>query len=468
MESLLLKASFVFTLIFSTNVFAQEATDCVSHGDLQEIAADFSQFSKFLGNKTEYCEAEMGIEWLKIANSLVLLKNIQPDEPAVDKDDAFTYKAISEKDWWAYFTQRAKRFSINNSCPPGVVAYVQPFFGNGTVNLCTMFFDMPVPTQSSVMMHEIRHFDGKRHVTCSQGNEQGNAGACDASITYGGSYAISIQTSVGMARSKGISKAEKPLLESEAVYMAFNKFNTVPKVKLNNTIILSNTLGEIYRWTLTKGKEGFDLIKTLTEPATVMNSANNLTIYPLDPNSEAYRKDKYLEAKVENPGLYAKHYNSESVDERATYKSISYFATGGMLKGNTLHTLCNMDSLALGEENLDSMGNFMAIINVSLDENDQKRESLLLADNGDLYRYSCRNNKSTAVDFEKTSMKMALGNSKIVDSFGFNGEQYALMDDGKLSVVSFTSNLLEIQPLSLPLANKDWISATPLSQPEVF
>ena len=465
MEGLLVRISFLLSILFSTTAYAQTEIDCISHEDLEEISQEFPQFEKYLGNQDEYCESDMGAEWLKIANSLNILKNNKPNEPDVDQDDALTYRAISEKDWWAYFTKRAKSFKIDTQCAEGVGAYVIPFFGNGVIYLCNLFFDITVSSQASIMMHEVRHFDGHSHVTCTQGKEKGNGGACDDKITGKGSYAISVQTLVGMARSEDTNPGEKPLLEAEAVYMAFNKFNKVPRLKMNTSIILSNESGDVYDWNL---EEDVELIASLEHPSVVINSSNKLTIYPLNTNYDAYRTGKDLKVKSENPGLYAVRYNSETPEERETYKSISYFGTGGLLKGNTLLTLCDRENLEIGETDLSDKGEFISIISMSLDVNDQTRESLLLSEDGDLYRYKCKDKSSKTVEFEKADIKIAKNANKVVDSFGFNGDQYALLEDGSLSIVSIKNNIANIGVLNLPVDNKDWVSATPFSFPEVF
>lgn len=452
--------------LFSFHSWAQTTEGCIAHSDLQKMAQDFNQLEQFVGNKAEYCQGDFNDQWFKIAQSLEVLINIQPNEPNLDADDALTFKAITDKDWWAYFTQRADTFAIESNCPANVVAYVQPFFGQGRIHLCQLFFDQTQSDQASTMMHEVRHFDGHRHTTCGQGNEKGNAGACDERITNKGSYAISVQTLVGLARSKQTSIQERPLLEAQAVYMAFNKFNTVPKVKLNNSVILSSQTAELFSWALDGDLEP---IAELPAPSVVYNSANNLTIFPTDSNLPAYRKDNKLLASIEKPGLYAEHYNAETPDQRAQYKSISYFATGGLLKNNTLLTLCNRTSLKLAPTNLDARGNFDAIISLSLDELDQKRESILLADSGDMFRFECQGNNSDAVRIEKLTETMKVPNGKkVVDSFGFSGEQYALLNSGELAIVNFRGSDLVVSPLSFPSINQNWVSATPISIPEVF
>lgn len=464
MEGILLRVIVLFSLLFSTNTFAQ-VDECIQHTDLKEISQNFSQFKKFVKNKSEYCEQDLGAKWLKIGQSLVVLKNITPDEPAIDSEDAFTYKAISEKDWWSYFTKRAHTFAVETNCPQNVVAYVQPFWGQGVVHLCDLFFDFSASSQASTMMHEVRHFDGHSHVTCTRGNEKGLQGACDGKITGQGSYAISVQTLVGLARSTMTTKDDVPLLESEAVYMAFNKFNIVPQVKLSASIILSNSIGEVYRWVIGKGA---DLVGTLKNPGLALNSASNLTIYPTDASQDAYRMNNTLTTKVENPGLYAKHYNAETVSEREKYKSISYFGTGGLLKGNTLITLCDRKGANLGVRNLDNIGSFNRIITISDDQNDVERKSYLVSENGDLFAYTCQSNSSKTLNFKNSGLKVSAGSENLLEAFSVSGQDYALMDDGVLLEMSVQGNKITTLPLTMPIANSDWLSATPISKPEVF
>ena len=319
--------------------------------------------------------------------------------------------------------------------------------------------------QASVMMHEVRHFDGHRHVTCTQGNEKGNRGACDNTITGKGSYAISVQTLVGMARSDKTEMAEKPGLEAEAIYMAFNKFNVVPKVKINRSIILSNTQSEVIEWQIGGQTK---LLTTLPEPGVVEKSGPNFTIYPLDRQLDAYRKDGTFTTVIENPGLYAKLYNDDIPAEREKYKSISYGGTGGILKGNTLITLCDYNDLELGEDVLDDKGTFTTIIRMSEDPADQITQSLIISDAGEMYRFKCVDRESTDVEFELTDMKLADLDVKILNSFGLGGEQYALLEDGSLATLSVNSNTLSVLPLDMPMPNGDWVSATPTMKAEIF
>ena len=176
-----------FIVSFS-QVQAVSAEECISRSQLQELSEDFDQFDKFLNSSRSqqtFCSEDLGENFYKLANTLLLLKYATPNEPEVDEADALTYKAIQKKDWWAYFTKRTQIFRDEASCGTGVVAYVYPF-NRGTIHLCPPFFRQTPSDQASTLMHEVRHFDGHGHVTCTRGNEEGNRGACDEKITSRG------------------------------------------------------------------------------------------------------------------------------------------------------------------------------------------------------------------------------------------------------------------------------------------
>lgn len=463
MNNLTVKAALLTVTLFLTFTASAQSTTCINHDDLAEIGQTYSQVEKFVGNKAEYCEQDLGSNWLNIISSLVTLKNTQPNEPKTDQADALTYKAISERNWWTYFTNRAKRFTVKKSCQKDVVAYVIPIWGDGKIHLCPPFFKQNVSSQASIMMHEVRHFDGHGHVTCTRGSGINNAGACDDEITRGGSYAVSVQTLVGLARSKETTKEERPFLESEALYMAFNKFNTLPQLKLTKSILLSNRSGEVYKWT--PGGEA-TLINSLKEPALIYNSFNNITVYPLDASVDAYRIGQKLSTKIENPGLFAKHYNEESPSEREKYKNVSYFGVHGILKENSLITLCNNKDLST--DNLDSYGEFTRVISLSSDDLDSERSSMLLAKNGSLVSFKCVSNDSTRLNIENTDLRLSGDAKNIVESFGLAGDQYAVLKNGTLTTLYLDKSNFRIQTLEMPIENKDWVSATPISKAKVF
>jgi|GEM_PF-1066767 len=471
----------LITILFSVTAKAQsQEQSCISAQDVQEIGQNFRQISQRASNgKKVYCEADLGKEWFAVTKSLEVLKNIKQNAPTPDQNDAFTFKAISESDWWSYFTNRANTFTlIDKSTHPalrdtcldddlantGVVAFVFGSRDRGHIYLCPFFFEQDIYSQASVMMHEVRHFDGHGHETCSQGQESGNSGACDMRITDQGSYAISVQTIVGMARSAETPKADASLLESEALYMAFNKFNEIPEVKIDNAVILSNTDGEVFKWN--PSNDNVSKIGQLNEAAVVLNSYNRFTIYPVDNSVPAYRMDKDLKARQESIGLFAVDYNKERPSEKAKYKSISYFGAGGLLKDNTLITIC--DNQNLFEESLDRRGEFVRMISMSEDRFDQVRTSMLVSQKGEIISFKCEDRESQRVLFEDTGLRYSGNPSDIVESFSLSGVQYAVLKDGSLTGINLTNQIMSAELLDLPIANKNWVSATPLSNPEIF
>lgn len=441
---------------------AEEGEGCISRKDMTELSTNFSQINTYLNKgKSEYCLADLGNEWFQIAHTLLLLKGITPNEPEIDTDDALTFKAIDEQNWWDYFTARAHKINIDSSCPPGVAAYIY-FFQRGVVNLCSpLYFELGRHSQTSIMMHEVRHFDGHSHVTCTRGSEQGNRGACDNNITGRGSYAISVQTLVGLARSEDVSRANQIKLESEAAYMVFNKFNVLPQVKMSDYVYLTNQDGEVYKWSASK--DDFSLIATLPDPSKIYNSFNNVTIYPLDPSVDAHRMDRSFVKDVKPPGLFAVHYNSEPVSERRKYKSVLYLGAGAMLKGDELLTIC--DGRNLAPKNLRSIGNFVNLISIAATEDPASHQTHLLNDKGELYSVSCVNSTSQNVDVESTGLKL---DNLVSSSFTLGGKQYAILDTGEFVTLDLEGTTYTTSNSPLPFSNGKWIGATPLSIAEIF
>lgn len=451
---------FVISIIFTEQSLAQTSA-CISDVDIKEIAKYFTQYQSLITNQKEYCESDLGKQNYQVLRSLATLKNITPQEPVVDANDAFTYKAIQEKNWWEYFIQRADQISLPSKCQENVVAYVMQFFP-GNINLCPLFFESNVTSQASVMLHEVRHFDGFSHVTCTRGSSKGDAGACDVDILDKGSYAVTAQTTVAMSFAKDISESERSLLQSEAIFTVFNRFNKLPKVKVTGALLLSDKNGDVYNWDLENNT--IDLLGKLNEPAKVYVSYSNLTIYPTN-LTDAYRKDQKLIENVTAIGMYANQYNSESQTERLKYTSISYLGTGGLLKANSLMGVCT-DKLF--NKDLSSVGNFQKIINLSEDVVDAEIKSYLLAQNGQLFSYECIQGAND-VKITAAPLKVSATLQQNIDQIlSLSGQNFALLKDGRLIEVAQNGQEIVDKQTQLPLAQNDWLSVTPISRPEIF
>lgn len=459
----------LFSMILVSAVSAHgQDTDkpCISVKDYTEVSQNFKQVADLaVKEKTQYCEADLGANWYQIVHSLVTLKNMKPNAPSEKVNDAFTYKAIQEKDWWAYFTARAKSFAIQETCEENVVAYVMSFFNTGEVNLCPPFFKENVTSQASTLMHEVRHFDGFRHITCTRGQDKGSSGACDKDIHDRGSYAITVQTLVSMARTSTIPKEQKPLVEAEAVYMAFNRFNVLPALKVTRSVILSSKNGDVYKWT---PGEQMEQVASLAQPARVyVGYNNNMTIYPTDASADAYRLDSTFKNAVPSIGLFAVTYNSLSPEVRKQYDSITYLAMGGLIKNNTLTTNCGGEGVI--EEDLSKYGKFTRFITLSSGESDFNPANYIVGKSGDVLTFKCTEGNSSSIDIAKAPLTLSpslAGN--IEDMFPLGSQVFALLTNGTLVQVAVSNNQISQVSSAVPIPQGDWLSSSPVSKAEVF
>ena len=206
----------------------------------------------------------------------------------------------------------------------------------------------------------------------------------------------------------------------------------------------------------------------LEHPAVVKMSYSNLTIYPLNTQEDAYRKDREIKANVDSIGLFAEFYNADSATEREKYKSFSYLGQGGMLKDNNLISLCPNDESELTNQNLDEHGQFSMLMSESLDPVDADREAALLDIEGRIVSYECgSDNKSLVLSDTGRSVSPLLTES-LVGSFGLGGAQYGLLNNGRLVRLVLQNNTYRDVAVDLPVEDQLWVSATPMSLPELF
>lgn len=460
----------VFVLLVSLFSFNQSyAQDCVSRVDVEEMAEHFTQFKPLLNsNLDKFCENDIDAKSFTIIKSAATLKNINPKKPELNEKDAFTLQAINEKDWWSYYTERSHTFRVDNDCPEFVVAYVNPFFLPGIVNLCTPFFESELLSQVATLMHEVRHFDGHGHVTCTRGNEEGSRGACDNKITNRGSYAISVQTLVSLARSENLDPREKVIAESRAVYTGFNKFNELPKFGLNDYLYLSNNEGEVFEWLHNFKSTDLDRIGVLEAPAKIEAGFSGVTLYPLDPAQDAYRLDNNYDQNISSIGLYAEYYNALDVDERAKVLDVSYDTDGGILRENMFVSLCDGQNML--ETDLTGIGSFDSLIGIRDTEDVTVSNNHLVSSEGDIYSVVCpeRDSGSAEPIINNTGMNIVLENGlKIVEGREVASEQFVLLNSGEVMKLEISGSTYVLVPTDFNTAGQ-WVGLTSQVKPEVF
>jgi hypothetical protein len=459
---------FLFLLLLSIISFnGYTSEQCLNTQKVLEVSMHFRQLVDFIDPElAEICPSKVDDKVYQVMRSLVLIKdlkiNVELADNLVDREDALTYQAIEDKNWWDYLTKRANEFNFA-SCPRGAIAYVQRGHDQ-VVNLCAPFFDHSPYEQISVLLHEVRHFDGHGHVTCTRGNERGAVGACDQTIHSKGSYALSVQSMVALLKQKETPDQEKLLLEASAVYMAFNKFNIVPKVKINEVGLISNSNGELYNWT--PGLKASKLYQFESPVYLRTNTGDFVTLYSKNTEKSAVQVDRRIKLAFQPSGGNELIYNKLDPETRSRFKGASNKANGGILFDNSLITFCKSNSYKINEL---SESNFeaQAILNLKLSKYGDE-QSFLLSKTGDMYQYSCISNASSEIKVVKTDLTWEYYASTIKDTFILNGINYAIAENGTIFSINITDGVLRLNSIDFPLQNSGWISGARLRVPNII
>lgn len=443
---------------WAVNYFDENET-CLLISDLQKIEKNFKQFvnlSKI--NKPSICAGqEISKPWFMVARSLIVLESLK-QAPAVKKDsqDQFTVSPITEKNWWEYLTKRANQFAFHSDyCDknPHVMAFVR-YNKPKTINLCNKFFKESFTSQVSILMHEVRHFDGYSHVTCKKGTDKGTEGGCDKKITDGGSYAVSVQVNVGLSRLKNISAEERALLESSSIYYIDNKFNTQPKIKVNEMIYISHANKKVYKANL-KDLSTLMYVTELKSPAKIYSNTSVMTFFPINPTEPAYRLKADFKQNIKEVGGFAEKYNSDTPKERELYVGFNYFGNGFFMKESELYYFCGTEKLQ--KDNYDKLD----IKSLVTFHDGEELKSYLQSGSGDLYVFSCDFSKNKALI---TPTKYNLPVS-IIGSVGTkSGQNFILTEKGQFLKVNIRTR--EMISTKLPVSN--WNSVTSRDEYTIF
>lgn len=445
---------FVFPA-WSTNYFDENET-CLVRSDLIRIEENFKQLKDITKiNKPFICvDKDISKVWFTIARNLLALETLkQSSNTKRNVYDDLTIAPITNKNWWEYFVKRVNHFKINSwKCEPRLLAYVMRGESK-VVNLCSNFFNKSLTSQLSILMHEVRHFDGYDHVTCERGVEEGYSGSCDESIRDGGSYAVSIQAFVGLSRLNSISIQERALLEGSTIYYINNKFNIAPKVKVNEMVYLVNADGKVFKAKL-KDLANTTYVTTLKSPAKIYAIDDSLfALFPINKKEKAYRLAKDFKTEIQEIGSFAKKYNSEDARERDLYAGFSYLNDGFFVKGNNVYAYCSSNEIQ--EFTFPGLQG-KAVVSFY---NGQEIKGYIQHENGDLLSFECDKNDKLRFD-EKYNLPMT-----IVNGMGAkNGGNYVLNDRGEFLKVNISTR--ELVKTKLPL--NEWISAALKNEYVIF
>ncbi len=249
-------------LVFSVFSSVVQAETCIPKSEMQEIARDFRQFQSIA--QSEYCLD--GSQVAALIETLVFMRKMQlSDSMQPSQDQLFSGRFAS--DWNQYFKERISDIQIERECRKGVAAFVYGF--GSTMHVCPMMLktDFSALDRASIFMHEARHMDGYGHITCRGGARDGLQGACDQSISEGGSYAVSVETFAQLGRyATDLHPALRAYAQTSAAIYAAETFNTPARVDLTEGLLLVSDSKEIFRL------DPKDLLSELSEMGSMTGS----------------------------------------------------------------------------------------------------------------------------------------------------------------------------------------------------
>jgi len=293
---------------------ASYAANCVPQSEMQAIGQSFSQFSQYADK--DYCFD--GSQDSHLIAGIEFMRGTQfARDMAKSPDELFSGKFAN--DWWGYFTTRIHDFTIDSSCPKGVVAYVYSFGGN-TMYACSgaLTDQFTALDLASVFMHEARHIDGFPHIMCDRGPRQGLAGACDQRMSDTGSYSVTVETYAQLAKyAQGIAPALKAYARSASVVYADEAFEEPVKINRADRFMVVANDKSIYALNQDGSKA---LTGQAPELGHVVMRAQHMILFPENTASRARwmfaRNDGELSTSA---GNQADEYNALSAGDRSNY-----------------------------------------------------------------------------------------------------------------------------------------------------
>lgn len=222
---------------------------------------------------------------------------------------------ILPSDFWGYFSEHVSYMVNEDSCRDGVVAFVFGGMQDRTVHLCPLFYEnsQNVYDRAETILHEARHFEGFRHVTCARGPRIGKAGACDNFIEEKGSYAVTVESFAKMALlAEGVPGPARAQLKNQAVVYdeAFNK--PILPDGFQSTYMLSKDKQKAFMF---DGAKAFE-VPAITSARLISRNVA-LAAFPLD-KTDAYTLDTYSKNFDTLPaqGSLSIAYNGTEISQR--------------------------------------------------------------------------------------------------------------------------------------------------------
>ncbi|MGZ3735117.1 MAG: hypothetical protein ACXVC0_09165 [Bdellovibrionota bacterium] len=355
----LLKTSLFLSFLFASPLaHAVGAASCLDMDVVKAVESKIHIPADSTGKKFDPCDETN--HTYRLLQSLSLIKTIQFDVTA-KKLAAPLNEDILPTDFWGYFSTRANSVvnedKTDEMCSNGFMAYVFGAQKDGVVHLCPVFYDdsQNIYDRASAMLHEVRHFAGYTHVTCTRGPSKGKAGACDPSIGLKGSYAVTVESITKMAlMAQNLSPATRFMLKTASLTWSDSSFNQNVFPQGFSSLYLTGDDGKGYFFNGKTLKDG-----PTFGSAHVLSRLASLSIFPAD-KSDAFTIDFFSKDFAHLPalGTMALGYNKLEASARPTFVDVinggnltgfvSDDTVSGMLQPETEYTVVKLDSSAKG------------------------------------------------------------------------------------------------------------------------
>ena len=219
--------SFIFLLFnLAVNCLSfrcHAAESCLDETLIREVRQQVTIVTKD-GDRFDRCASDTNT--YKALRALIFLKTVR------FSSDNFPHpfnQNILPVDFWSYFSARVHTVEEGDKyCEEtGFTAYIDRKKPK-RIFLCPPFFSHRQSFFEAIgtLIHEVRHFEGHDHVTCTQGPKKGGVGLCDASFNGKGSYAVEVEAYTKLALlSNAVTVGEKVDLKSMALIYVNEVFN---------------------------------------------------------------------------------------------------------------------------------------------------------------------------------------------------------------------------------------------------
>lgn len=182
--------------------------------------------------------------YTKVARAILWLKenNTRASTSAVLKSK------LLESGPFEYFRKHVGTLVFHpskGSCAETTQIFAYVVIGEGRViHICPRLAKMTMHQIASTLIHEARHVDGPRHVTCANGQLKGRAGLCDSSLEQEGSYGAEVEFLNRLSRDEKINAAVRAAAKSEILANLFMRYNKRP-LKIRSMALLQKDNGEL-------------------------------------------------------------------------------------------------------------------------------------------------------------------------------------------------------------------------------